>query len=273
MKGWFAVDLPITTKHKMIHYDGKFLVEQEDEVVTEYALTLFINDEEFATLVCSPVNMEELIVGFLASEGLIRKMNEIQDITLDEKQGFAYITTSNELNFNQQFYNKRYITSCCGKGRQSFYFYNDAHTAKEITVKTRISIQQAFKLLNNMQESSEIFKDTGGVHNAALCNKDGLILARTDIGRHNALDKIYGYCLQHKIDLEDKIIAFSGRVSSEILLKVSKIGIGIILSKSAPTALALQMAEELGITIIGFIRGGTLNIYTHPERIEEYKSS
>lgn len=265
------MELPITIKHKMIHYDGKHLTEQEDEVVTEYALTLFINDEEFSTIICSPVHLEELIVGFLASEGLIRETNEIQDIMLDENKGFAYITTSNEINFTQQLYNKRYITSCCGKSRQSFYFYNDAHTAKEITVNTRISVQQAFKLLNRMQESSEIFKNTGGVHNASLCHLDGTVMTRTDIGRHNALDKIYGYCLYHHISLEDKIIAFSGRVSSEILLKVSKIGIGIILSKSAPTSLALQMAEELGITIIGFIRGGTLNIYTHPERIEEYK--
>jgi FdhD protein len=266
------MDLPITTKHKIIHYNGKLLTEQEDEVVTEYALTLFINDEEFSTIVCSPVHMEELIVGFLASEGLVREISEIQEITIDEKQGFAYVTTEHEMNFNQQFYNKRYITSCCGKSRQSFYFYNDAHTAKEITVKTRISIQQIFNLLKRMQDSSVIFKSTGGVHNAALCHNDDVIFTRTDIGRHNALDKIYGYCLEHKISLEDKVIAFSGRVSSEILLKVSKIGIGIILSKSAPTALALDMADELGITIIGFIRGGTLNIYTHPERIEEYKN-
>ncbi len=113
------------------------------------------------------------------------------------------------------------------------------------------------------------FKHTGGVHNAALCNTDGIILARTDIGRHNALDKIYGHCLKNNIRLDDKIIAFSGRISSEVLLKVSKIGVSIILSKSAPTELALEMAEQLGITAIGFIRNNRLNIYTHPERIIE----
>jgi FdhD protein len=270
MKGGDTVDLPITMKHHMIHFDGISLSEKEDEVVTEYALTLFINDEEFSTMVCTPADLEELVVGFLASEGLIKEIGQIHDISLDERQGFAHITTSNKLNFNQQFYNKRYITSCCGKSRQSFYFYNDAHTAKEVTAQIQISVHDAFRLLSRMQDMSTSFKTTGGVHNAALCSQKELLMMRTDIGRHNALDKIYGYCLKNGIALDDKIIAFSGRVSSEILLKVSKIGVAIVLSKSAPTALALEMAEDLGITVIGFIRKDKLNIYTHPKRIIEY---
>lgn len=88
-----------------------------------------------------------------------------------------------------------------------------------------------------------------------------------DIGRHNALDKIYGYCLKNQVSTKGKILAFSGRISSEILLKTAKIGCEVILSKSAPTTLALESAEELGITTIGFIRGGSMNIYTCPERI------
>lgn len=266
------MELPITTQHKTIRFDGDHLSEYYDEIVTEYALTLVINDEEFSTMVCTPNHMEELIVGFLASEGIINHIDQIKDMTIDDRSGFAYITTSNHLNFNQQLYNKRYITSCCGKSRQSFYFYNDAKTAKKITSTTRISIHNAIQLLEQMQELSDAFKKTGGVHNAALCSQDEVVIARTDIGRHNALDKVYGYCLQQGVTLEDKIIAFSGRISSEILLKVSKIGVGIILSKSAPTALALEMAENLGITAIGFIRGQSLNIYTHPERVMECKA-
>ena len=121
--------------------------------------------------------------------------------------------------------------------------------------------------METMQNSSTIFQDTGGVHNAALCDKNGMVVARTDIGRHNALDKIYGYCLKHSISIEDKVIVFSGRISSEILIKVAKIKCGIVLSKSAPTELSLRLAEELGITTVGFIRNKSLNIYTNPERI------
>lgn len=88
-----------------------------------------------------------------------------------------------------------------------------------------------------------------------------------DIGRHNALDKLYGYCLKHHISIRDKVVVFSGRISSEILLKVAKIGCEVVLSKSAPTELALNLAEELRITTVGFIRSDSLNIYTCPERI------
>lgn len=88
-----------------------------------------------------------------------------------------------------------------------------------------------------------------------------------DIGRHNALDKLYGYCLMHSLAVEDKIMVFSGGISSEVLLKVAKIGCSIVLSKSAPTELALRLAHELGITTVGFIRNQSFNIYTWPERI------
>lgn len=134
-------------------------------------------------------------------------------------------------------------------------------------VHVQITTEDCFRLMHDMQEGADIFKQTGGVHNAALCNVNGIILSRMDIGRHNALDKIYGYCLRNNISMQDKIIVFSGRLSSEILLKVSKIGCEIVLSKSAPTELALQLAEQLGITTVGFIRQQALNIYTQPQRI------
>jgi FdhD protein len=125
--------------------------------------------------------------------------------------------------------------------------------------------------MRELQQNSGDFQKTGGVHNAALCTVDKLITTRTDIGRHNALDKIYGYCLRNKLPLMDKLLAFSGRVSSEVALKAAKIGVGILLSKSAPTDLALSLSHDLGITIVGFIRGTQLYVYTHPERIKEWK--
>lgn len=142
---------------------------------------------------------------------------------------------------------------------------NDTHVT--------LSFDDCFRLMNLMQSSALTFQETGGVHNAALCDKDGMILSRIDIGRHNALDKIYGHCLKHDIVLQDKIIVFSGRISSEILLKVAKIGCEVVLSKSAPTELALELAEDLGITTVGFIRSHSLNVYTHTERIDELVES
>lgn len=250
----------------MMRSEADSYEEQLDPVAIEYPLTIMVNGQEFATMVCTPTDLNELVQGFLASEGLIRSLSEVNSIHVDEETGFSYVELKTSPSLNKETHSKRFIGSCCGKSRQ-FYFQNDAKTARTIMSQTKLSVDQCHFLMNEMQETSSNFHLTGGLHNAALCTPEELIISRADIGRHNALDKIYGYCLENKISLKDKVVAFSGRISSEVLLKVSKIGVGIILSKSAPTTLALDLAEDLGITTVGFIRRDRLNVYTHPERI------
>lgn len=239
-----------------------------EEIATEFPLTVVLNGEEFATMVCSPTDLKDLVVGFLASEGIIRLYDEIVHISVDEAMGFAYIEINKDVRTMDLDHSKRVIGSCCGKSRQ-FYYKSDVRTAKTITNKMKLSVKQCYELMNQLQSQSEAFKKTGGVHNAALASENVIHFIRTDIGRHNALDKIYGHILQENTKLNNKLIVFSGRISSEVLLKISKIGVGILLSKSAPTDLALNLANDLGITVIGFARGNKLNIYTHPERIVE----
>ncbi|MFD1363375.1 formate dehydrogenase accessory sulfurtransferase FdhD [Lentibacillus salinarum] len=255
---------------QVIRFDGMDLSSIDDEIAAEFPLTVMVNGEEFATMVCSPSDLEDLIIGFLASEGIIRFYDELDHISIDEQKGFAYVTIHKSLDSLQQDHSKRFIGSCCGKSRQ-FYFKSDVKTAKTIYSRLTISVDQCYALMAQLQKASEQFIRTGGVHNAALATPDELFAIRTDIGRHNALDKIYGHMLQNRIAVKHKLIVFSGRISSEVLLKISKIGAGILLSKSAPTDLALQLADDLGITVIGFARGHKLNVYTHSYRIEEAK--
>jgi FdhD protein len=219
-------------------------------------------------MVCSPQYIEDMVIGYLASEGVIRAYTDIKNIWVQEKEGYVHVTIDKLNPYFQNLQNKRYITSCCGASRQGFVFINDALTAKKMNgISVELSIKDCFQLMNKLQQSAATFQETGGVHNAAICDKNGFMLSRMDIGRHNALDKLYGYCLKHHISIRDKVVVFSGRISSEILLKVAKIGCEVVLSKSAPTELALNLAEELGITTVGFIRNDSLNIYTCPERI------
>lgn len=261
---------PVSVSLNILRYEKDSLNEVEDSIVTESPITIMLNQEEFATMVCSPEYVDELVIGFLASEGVIKTFADITDLFIDETNGYAHVTAKKVNIYNQKFHSKRYITSCCGKSRQSFYFYNDARTVKKLENEgPMISFQDCFRFMKLMQQSASLFKDTGGVHNAALCDKNGIVISRMDIGRHNALDKLYGYCLMHSIPIDDKIMVFSGRISSEVLLKVAKIGCHIVLSKSAPTELALRLANELGITTVGFIRNESFNIYTRPERIGE----
>lgn len=240
--------------------------ELDDEIAAEFPLTIRLDGEEFATLVCSPDRLTDLVVGFLASEGVIRTMDDIKQLSIDEEGGFAYVDLHRPQSTAKELHSKRWIGSCCGKSRQ-FYLHSDARTARTIHGGTSITVDRCFELMDRLQSSSAMFQATGGVHNAMLWNEDGTMEVCSDIGRHNALDKLFGYCIRNRIQAKSCVIAFSGRLSSEVVLKAAKIGCPILLSKSAPTDLALRLAEELGLTCVGFIRADSMNVYTHGERI------
>jgi FdhD protein len=246
---------------------GEALVQEKGCIVREYALTIYVNDREMATVVCTPTHLEELVVGFLASEGVIRTREQLQDVFVSRRLGAAYARVVGEVNFNQEFYNKRYLSSCCGKGRQSFYFANDAQTARPSDDASTVTPAQTLAIMQELEDASALFRKTGGVHTALLRDGGGRVTVRSDIGRHNALDKLYGHRLLAGDDPRGSVIAFSGRLSSEVLLKVAKLGAGVIVAKSAPTTLAIELAEELRITAIGFARAGSFVVYAHPWRV------
>lgn len=251
---------------KTIKINGDAQETVPEVIAIEFPLTVMVDGKEFATIVCSPNGLEDLTIGFLASEGVIRTADEIKSIQVDTYGGFSHVALHRPLDPSQFDHSSRFIGSCCGKSRQ-FYLKSDARTAKTITTKLDITVEECIKLMNRLMDSSPEFQRTGGVHNAALATPGELLFTRTDIGRHNALDKIFGAMLQEKIPAKGKLVVFSGRVSSEVLLKISKMGIGLIISKSAVTDLAVKLAEDLGITVIGFARKDRMNIYTHPERV------
>ena len=123
--------LPLMSERKIVRYQDGKAESAQDLIVTEYVLTIYVNEQEMATIVCSPEHLDDLVIGFLTSEGVIRSLDQLEAILISSYGGVARVRTCNVVNFNQKFYNKRYIASCCGKSRQTFYFYNDAHTAKE----------------------------------------------------------------------------------------------------------------------------------------------
>ena len=130
-----------------------------------------------------------------------------------------------------------------------------------------VPAQDVFTLAGEFQHRSHVFRTTGGVHSAALCDTKSILLFSEDIGRHNAIDKIFGECLLQDIPTDDRLIITSGRISSEILLKVAKRNIPILISRSAPTDLGVKLADDLGITLLGFVRGKRMNAYTNDWRI------
>ena len=253
----------------------KFLVLQlteqgtgkiEDTVVREFPLTIFLNNKELVTLLCSPADLKYLVVGFLLSEGLVKGKGDIKKIIVDDQRGVVRVETKEEKEFANELIFKRFITSGCGRGT-SFYSAADVQGQAKIESQIKISALEVFSLVKVFQHYSQLYRITGGVHSAALCDTTNILVFADDIGRHNAIDKIFGQCILKDIPANDRIVLSSGRISSEILLKVAKKNIPIIISKSVSTNLAVRLANDLGITLIGSVRGKKIKAYTNDWRI------
>lgn len=259
--------LPLAVHRAVVRYSSQGAREARDEIATEYALTVYVNDREFATLVCSPGHLEDLVVGFLASEGVVSRSSQIRSLEMNRRDGSARVRLDGGFSLPAEFYGKRRFSSCCGKNRPSFYFLNDALQVRPVRARGKICPAQVFRWMEEMDSLATLYWQTGGVHIACLASGEGIVADRADVGRHNALDKIHGHALRTGLDTEGCAVAFSGRLSSEVILKVAKIGSGVVAARSAPTALAVDLAEELGVTAIGFARDGEFNVYSHSWRL------
>lgn len=258
--------MALTGKVNIVRYENGTVSRVEDIVANEYAFTIFLNGEELVTLLCTPSALDYLTIGFLISESFIKSMKHIESLRIDGDKGIAEVETANKSPLAKQFFGKRTMTTGCGKGT-TFYSAVDALSCKRVTGELTIRAGCIVELMRDFNKRSELFINTGGVHSAALADNNGIVAFHEDIGRHNALDKVVGEAAAKGICLKDKLIATSGRISSEMLIKAAKREIPIAISRSAPTDLAVQLGEQLGITVIGFVRGSKMNIYSNPNRI------
>jgi FdhD protein len=256
----------IASERGIIAYNNGKIECTQDIVVQEKPLTLFLNHVELATIICSPNGYKELGVGFLLSEGLIKKAEDILAISVDEKSGLLSIESAAQLPKTNAFL-RRHIASCCGKSRPGLYFINDARTLAPLESEVRFTARQLLDLIARLEDKSLTFRQTGGVHSAALADNKDLLCMYEDIGRHNAVDKVVGSAFLNRIPTHDKCLLLSGRVASEILIKAAHAQIPLVLSRSAPTGLTIDLAEDLNLTVIGFARGQRFSVYAHPERV------
>lgn len=234
----------------------------KDTVAAEYSLTIRADKNDLVTLLCSPESLEYLAVGFLFSEGLIHGKHDIEDIVSDESKGIIDIATINKGKFPGDKATHQLIGS---SGARTIV---PAHLDLQI-IKSACTVTpaQIFGLIEEFVHRSELFAATGGVHSAALCEPDRILVFSEDIGRHNAIDKVFGECLLKALPTEEHIVITSGRISSEIVKKAARNTIPILISKSAPTNRGVELAADLGITLIGFVREERMNLYTHTRRV------
>lgn len=240
---------------------------QQDLVVKETPLTIFVNDQELVTLLCSPIHQKNLAIGFLFSEGFLEKKDDIKSIILSETRGVVWIRLNRQFEMDENFRKSRTITSGCARGL-TFHKLFDTRDSEYIDSKHTVKAKIISKVSAELKQNSILYQQSGGAHSATLYHKNKILFSRQDIGRHNAVDKIIGECLVKEISSDNKILMTSGRVSSEILLKAARWKFPILISRTAPTSAAIEIAKELGVTLIGFVRGKRMNIYTNTWRIK-----
>jgi len=253
---------PITQSFNITKVQQNEIYSIDDNVITEFPLKLFINGTLYSLIMMSPTDIEVMIIGYLHSHLLISKMSDITHLNIDLKAKRCDVKIDS---LKKDISDKRIdiISSACTRTIPDIKD-DDLPIVANNHVFDLKSIQKNVGMFN---KESILFKETGGVHSVSFIydNKDILF---EDIGRHNAVDKVCGYILKNKITTLDKYIITSGRISSDILLKAAFIGIPLIVSRSAPTALTIKLAKKLNICVIGFARGNKVNIYSNIEKIK-----
>ncbi len=231
----------------------------EDAVAEEKKIRISVNGKEILSLYCSPIMIRELVAGFLMTEGIIKGSWCADRMTIQYDEDILVdIPAEGEVSLEGSA-----RTSGCVGG----ITFDKSASDEKIYEGVKIEKFKLRELFHDFQKRSDLYNMTGRIHSAAISDGRHILVVGEDIGRHNAVDKVIGYCFLEEVPLQDKIILVSGRLSSEMASKCSRWGIPIVVSRAAPTALAIDIADKRGITMVGFMRGKRLNIYTHHERI------
>jgi FdhD protein len=231
----------------------------------ERPITVFMNDIEVATMQATPDDLEELAAGFLVSEGLLTDRDALRSIVADHKRGLVYVDTSEDVP-DELTFRRRYITSGCGKG-VTFSSVGHARDLAPVAKGFTVSASDLHGWMRVMNDQASKYRDTGGMQACALATDGRVQIVREDVGRHNAVDKVLGRAWMDRRVVSEGALLSTGRVSYEMAVKAAKAGIPVVASKSAVTDLAADIAGSLGITVIGYVRGGGMVVYTHDDRL------
>ena len=233
---------------------GNHADEVAGEVVREQPLTIWVNGEKFLTLLCSPIKLEALVVGYLWMEKVIGDLAEITRLDVSAVDGRAEVTLAGPVALPTE----RILTSGCGGG---ITFRIDHRLFPRLDSALRVAPEALALGMKELFAAAVHYRASRGIHGAALSDGQRLLVVAEDVGRHNAVDKVKGEALMRGIPTEDRILLSTGRVSSEMLLKAARMGVPLVASRTSPTEMAVALAEQLNVTICGYVRGDSLNLY------------
>jgi FdhD protein len=224
------------------------------DVVREQPLTIHVNGEKFLTLLCSPMGLDALVVGYLWMEKVIGSLDEIARLEVSAVDGRAEVTLTHPVTLPTE----RILTSGCGGG---ITFRIDHRLFPRLDSALRVRPADLGDGMKQLFDAATQYKRSRGIHGAALSDGSRLLVVAEDVGRHNAVDKIKGQALLDGISTTDRILLSTGRISSEMLLKAARMGVPVVASRTSPTEMAVALAEQLNVTVCGYVRPDGLNLY------------
>jgi FdhD protein len=228
--------------------------EVTGEVVREQPLTIWVNGEKFLTLLCSPMKLEALVVGYLWMERVVDGPADIIRLDVSAVDGRAEVTLARPVSLPTE----RILTSGCGGG---ITFRIDHRLFPRLHPTLRVAPETLALRMKELFAAAIHYRASRGIHGAALCDGERLLVIAEDVGRHNAVDKVKGEALMRGIPTEGRLLLSTGRVSSEMLLKAARMGVPLVASRTSPTEMAVALAEQLNVTVCGYVRGDSLNLY------------
>jgi FdhD protein len=250
-----------------IDVPAKKIQKMKDYVAEEKPLHIFLNRTHYATIFCSPTNLKELVVGHVLSEGIIKSIEEIEKISF-KAEDICHVKLKPNIDLEKRLklskHFSRIILSACGGP----YSYQPSKRLPKIKSKLTVKAEVIFDSVNRLNFIAETFRKTGGVHAAAIFKGDGnLVVFAEDVGRHNAVDKVIGMGALNKTDFSECFLALSGRLTGDMVIKAARVGLPIAASLAAAVDSGIAIAKDMGLTLIGFVRGKRMNIYAFPEKI------
>lgn len=250
------------TKATQWHELNKSWTPVNGYVIAEALISIYVNGEELATIMATPQEQGLLALGFLKNEGLIDDLAEVELMDVSK----AGCCVDIWLNHRFEKPKRVIITSGCGGG---VTFQDPSTGIVPLTSDLCIEPGLLHQMFRKLQPPNSLYAHSRGVHAAGLLDPERreLLAIVEDVGRHNTIDKLTGYCMLRNIDPKGKILLVTGRTSSEMLRKAARMGCPITASRTSPTSLSVEMAQAWNITLVGYVRTGRMRVYSHPERL------
>lgn len=239
-------------------YNGKGFSEKDERLIREISLEVHLNDRKVITIACAGLYVDELAVGFLRSEGFLRMRDDVVAVEVSPDRTQVRIRTAAGREIPHPAAGRTLASSGAhGFGRPA------AESPEEpLSGGVSLAPEVVLDLMERFLRQARLHEETGGTHAAALARNGEILVVREDIGRHNTIDMLGGYALLHGVDCRDAVILRTGRVSSEIVHKIWRLGVPLVCSLSVPTTQAVEMARGAGMTLIGSVRRGRMKIYS-----------